>query len=76
VKTSIYLTINKRGISKMTKERPSLSQDERAVRLNISVPDAVFAAPPILDADLEVPASALVVPEPEKPLEVEIWPDP
>lgn len=52
MKAHVYLTLTKAGVVKMTKEKPTLMRDQRAVRLMVSVPDAVFAPPPVLDAEL------------------------
>ncbi len=73
MKQAIYLTLSKSGVVKMTKEKPKLLAGQRAVRLTVAVPDAVFAAAPILDAELDVPASLLIEPEPAEPIKVEIW---
>ncbi len=73
MRQTIFLTLDRNGVVKMTKEKVKLGMGQRAVKLNILVPDAAFAEPPILDAELDVPAKNLIAPEPEAPLKVEIW---
>lgn len=73
MRAHIYLTVTKSGVVKMTKESPALTPTQRAVRLSISVPDSVFLPPPILDAQLDVPADRLAYPSPTGPVDVEIW---
>jgi len=73
MKASIYLTFTRTGPVKMTKAKPHLSSRERAVRLSIQIPDAVFDEPPLLDAQLDVPADKLAYPTPIAPIDVEIW---
>jgi hypothetical protein len=75
VKAHIFLTVNRSGVVKMTKEKPILARGQRAVRLVMSIPDAAFLEPPMLDAELAVPADALAYPVAE-PVRVEIWPEP
>lgn len=48
-----YLTIGSRGSLRITKNTPSLYQDEISVKLDINVPDAIFKRPlPTLSIDL------------------------
>lgn len=75
MKTHIYLTMSKTGVVKMTKEKPDLSPQQRAVRLTLTVPDSAFASPPMLDAELTVPADRLLQPKFDEPIAVEIWED-
>lgn len=69
----IYLTLSKAGVVKMTKERPTLAPGQRLARLTITVPDAAFMAPPVLDAELTIPASKLAFPEAGDAIDVEVW---
>ena len=57
----------------MTKKSPSIGPRERAVRLTIEVPDSAFEDPPVLDAQLDVPAANLSYPQTSQPIAVEIW---
>jgi hypothetical protein len=75
MRAHIFLTISKSGVVKMTKEKPSLSPQQRAVRLTLTIPDSAFAAPPMLDAELTVPADRLLQPQFDEPIAVEIWED-
>lgn len=48
-----FLTISSRGALRITKNTPSLYQDEISVKLDINVPDAIFKRPlPTLSIDL------------------------
>lgn len=76
MKSRVFITLSKSGAVKMTKEKPSLDINQRAVRLTISVPDSAFAAPPVLDVELEIPGNLMIAPEPAEPLTVEIWDKP
>jgi len=62
MKTLIHLVMNKRGVVRMTKNKPDLARDEIAIGLRLSVPDSAFLAP-IVFADLDVPEHAVIVPE-------------
>lgn len=73
MKAHVYLTVTKSGVLKMTKEKPSLAPKQRAVRLTVHVPDSAFDEPPMLDAELDVPAKALAYPTQDAPVKVEIW---
>ena len=64
---------NENGVVSMTKKSPSIGPRERAVRLTIEVPDSAFEDPPVLDAQLDVPAANLSYPQTSQPIAVEIW---
>lgn len=75
MKASIYLTLSKSGVVKMTKEKPLLVSGQRLVRLSLSVPDSAFLPAPVLDAQLDVPADKLTFPTAGDSVDVEIWSD-
>ncbi len=72
MKAHIYLTITKSGVVKLTQAAPSLGPRQRAIRLQVTVADAAFAEPAVLDAQLDIPTDALAYP-PAHTVEVEIW---
>ncbi len=76
MKAHIFLTLSRSGVVKMTKEKPNLAPGQRLVRLTVEVPDSAFSAPPVLDAELTVPASALSYPAKGDAVAVEIWSEP
>jgi hypothetical protein len=76
MEATVWITISRAGAVKMTKEKPALDRKQRAVLLSISVSDSVFEEPPILDAELTIPADHLAWPAPVEPLAVEIWSEP
>lgn len=43
MKETVYLVISKEGVVAMKKRPPSLKGNERAVQLEVSVPDEVFS---------------------------------
>lgn len=47
MKTTFYLTVNRRGSVKTTKNRPGTDWDEVAVQMNLTLPDALFQKPQI-----------------------------
>lgn len=53
MKVDNWLIINKNGIRKIYKSKPSLGWDEIAIRLRTEIPDELFDRPTI-DAKLEV----------------------
>ena len=73
MKTRVYLTLTKNGVVNMTKQAPKLGRGQRAVRIEISVPDSAFTDPPVLDASLDIPADLLIAPAHSEPLTVEVW---
>jgi hypothetical protein len=73
MKAHIWLVLSRSGVVKMVKENPALTFDQRAVRLEISVPDSAFLPPATLDTVLDVPAEALSYPAITEPVRVEIW---
>jgi hypothetical protein len=62
MKATVHIVLNKRGVARMTKNKPDLSRDEIAVGLRLAVPDSAFLAP-IVYVDLNVPDHAVLVPE-------------
>lgn len=62
MKATIHLVIARRGVIRMTKNKPDLARDEIGVGLRLSIPDSAFLAPFVF-ADLDVPEHAVVVPE-------------
>lgn len=52
-----WLTINKRGKTRLSKNRPSLAVDEVSIRLNVDLPDALFTKPR-LEASVTIPEEA------------------
>ena len=73
MKATIWLVVNAKGVTGMLKRYPNLAPGERAIGLTINVPDEAFLDPPTLDAQLDVPASALSYPQPSAAVAVEIW---
>lgn len=73
MKAHIWLTLSKSGVVKMTKEKPTLDRHQRAVRIEVALPDKAFDPPPILDCSLDIPAEALSYPAEGELIEVNIW---
>lgn len=73
MKAVVFVTVTKSGAVKMTKEKPSLAPHQRAVRLTISIPDAAFLDPPILDAQLDIPEGLVAYPAITGAVDVELW---
>lgn len=69
MKALVHLVMNRRGVVRMTKNKPDLARDEIAVGIRLEVPDSAFLAP-LIYADLTVPDHAVIVPE----VKVEIEP--
>jgi hypothetical protein len=62
MKTRVYLVLTRAGAVRAIKTHPQkLSTGEIAVRILLDVPDALFAPPPILDAELTVPGEYVPV---------------
>ena len=57
MKTQFYLTVNRRGSVKTTKNRPGLDWDEVAIQMNLTLPDMLFQKPQ-LQATIVVPDEA------------------
>ena len=75
MKATIWLTATRTSVTSLTKKKPALGRGQRAIRLTIQIPDIAFEDAPTLDAELNIPATALAYPAAE-PIEVEIWPEP
>ena len=73
MKAHVWLVLSRSGVVKMLKEKPTLAPNQRAVRLEVSVPDSAFLPPATLDATLNVPAEALAYPAITEPVSVEVW---
>lgn len=63
MKTNCYLIIDRSGPVRITKRAPDLTRGQIAVRLQIEVPDAVFAPPDIPDAALIIGEEFMLKPE-------------
>lgn len=62
MKDSVYLVMNRRGVTEMRKRKPQLSSDEVAVRINVEISDHFFRRF-IPDANLTIPDSYVMEPE-------------
>lgn len=67
--TSFYAIFNRKGFVRSYKgakgRQPPLHEGERAVRLQVSIPDAVFSPAGVPTAKVEVPEKAVRFPMPE-----------
>lgn len=54
MKTEFYLVVSKSGSTKTTKGRPNLDWNEISIKLNLTLPDSLFAKP-ILTAEIAIP---------------------
>lgn len=61
MRDTCYLTLNSRGVVRMTKNPPSSKAGEVAVKVNVVVPDEVFRTP-TAEATIEVPEYAVIRP--------------
>ena len=52
-----WLTIDSRGISRISVGKPALSWDEVSIRLEVNLPDALFTRPG-LEAKISIPEEA------------------
>lgn len=53
MKTKQWLTINRNGIKKATKNKPALDWDEIAIRVNLDIPSELFDRP-VIEATIKV----------------------
>ena len=60
--TTIFLAVNRYGLAKATKNKPSLARDQIAIAVKLSIPDSAFRSP-IIEATLDVPDHAIIAPE-------------
>lgn len=51
--TKQWLIINKRGITRMTRTKPSLGYNEIAIAVQLQVPDELFERP-VINAKIEI----------------------
>jgi hypothetical protein len=69
MKAQFYAVFNRKGFVRATSGRhgrqPALAEGERAVRLQVSIPDAVFSPTGIPTANVDVPEAAVRFPMPE-----------
>ncbi len=59
MKTNVWLTVNKKGVCRVSKGRPRIDIDEVSVNLVVSLPDGLFTKPR-LEATITVPDEAAV----------------
>ena len=59
MKVKKWLTINNKGVCRVTKGKPGLDWNEVAILLDIELPDALFSKPR-LEAKITVPDAAAV----------------
>ncbi len=57
MKVKKWLTINSRGVTRLTRGKPSITWDEISILLDINLPDALFNKPR-LEAKIEIPREA------------------
>lgn len=58
IKTESYLVVNRLGVHKVLKTKPSLDWDEISIRLELSLPASLFKRP-MLEARINVDESAV-----------------
>ena len=61
MKTTCFLVFNARGVVGVRKSIPSMRSGEFAVRLALSIPDALFK-PDVPTIDLVIPERAMILP--------------
>lgn len=64
MKTKVFLIADAWGVVRLTKREPALNRGEVAVRLTVTIPDAVFKNP-IVDASVEVAEDRVIAPSVE-----------
>lgn len=57
MEVQFYLVVNKSGTVKTYKNKPGLNWDEISMRMNLTLPDALFQKP-LLEATVIIPESA------------------
>lgn len=61
MKDKVFLVADSWGVLKLTKREPVLNRGEVAVRLTVTIPDAVFKNP-IVDVSVDVPDDRVIEP--------------
>lgn len=69
MRTTFYVTVNRRGAARLTKRLPDVYAGEISTKVNLSIPDEAFRSP-FAEASIEVPEGYVIKPE------IEAWLDP
>lgn len=57
MRTNAWLTVNKRGSMRLTKNQPNLDPDEVSIKLELNLPDELFKRPRLM-ASVTIPQEA------------------
>jgi|GEM_PF-4531746 len=60
--STVFLALNRNGLVKATKTKSDLRRDEIGVLLRLRIPTSAFQSP-YIEANINVPGHAVVVPE-------------